>query len=93
MVVDHLLAISYCLGCRVGYFELSLVDYWGQAGWDSFFVRTLVPMEWVEQGRGIELVALVMHSIFVGVVVPQMWEFAPHTIVLAKPWPKSTAVE
>ena len=28
-VVDRLLAIGYCLGCGVSYFELSLVDYWG----------------------------------------------------------------
>ena len=43
-------------------------------------------MERVEQGQGIELVALVVRSIFVGVVVPRMWEFSPHTVVLAKPW-------
>ena len=48
-------------------------------------MQTLVPMEQVEQGRGIELVALAMHSRFVGLVVPQMWEFSAHTIVLAKP--------
>ena len=51
-------------------------------------MRILVPMEWVEWlgwGWGIELVALVVHSIFVGVAVPQMWAFAPHTAVLAKP--------
>ena len=55
-------------------------------------MRTLVPTERVERGKGIELVALVLHSIFVGVVVPQMWEFSPHTAVLAKPWPGPTAV-
>ena len=55
-------------------------------------MRTLVPTEWVERGRGIELVALVVHSIFVGVVVPQMWEFSPHTVVLAKPWPDPAVV-
>ena len=49
-------------------------------------------MEWVELGRGLELVALVVHNIFVGVAVPQMWEFSPHTTVLAKPWPEPTAV-
>ena len=64
----------------------------GQAGWDGFAVRTFVPMEWVEQGQGLELVALVVHSIFVGVVVPQMWEFPPHTIVLAKPSPELAIV-
>ena len=52
---------------------------------------TLVPKR-VEQGRGLELLVLVVRSRFVGVVVPQMWEFAPHTIVLAKQWPESAAV-
>ena len=42
-------------------------------------------MERVERGRGLELVALAVHSRFVGVVVPQMLEIAPHTVVLAKP--------
>ena len=46
-------------------------------------------MEW---RRGLELVAMVVHIIFVGVVVPQMWEFFPHTIVLAKPSLEPTAV-
>ena len=55
-------------------------------------MRTLVPTERVERGRGLELVALVVHSIFVGVVVPQMWEFSPHTVVLAKPWLELAAV-
>ena len=48
--------------------------------------------EWVEWGRGLELVALVVQSIFVGVVVPKIWAFSPHTIVLAKPWPESAVV-
>ena len=55
-------------------------------------MQTLVPTERVEWGWELELVALVMHSIFVGVVVPQMWEFAPHTVVLAKPWPEPAMV-
>ena len=58
-------------------------------------MQTLVPTEWVgrvEWGRGLELVALVVHSIFVGVVVPQMWAFSPRTVLLAKPWPEPTAV-
>ena len=58
-------------------------------------MQTLVPtewVEWVERGWGLELVALMVHSIFVGVVVPQMWEFSPHTIVLAKPLPEPPAV-
>ena len=55
-------------------------------------MRTLVPTELVERGRGLELVALVVHSIFMGVVVPQMWEFSPRTTVLAKPFPKPTVV-
>ena len=45
----------------------------------------MVRVERVGWGRGIELVALVVHSIFVGVVVPQMWEFSLDTIVLTKP--------
>ena len=55
-------------------------------------MQTLVPTEQVEWGWGIELVALVVHSIFVGVVVPKMWEFSPLTTVLAKPWPELDAV-
>ena len=55
-------------------------------------MQKLVPTERVEQGRGLELVALVVHSIFVGVVVPQMWEFAPHTAMLAMSWPEPAAV-
>ena len=55
-------------------------------------MRTLVSIDQVEWGQGFELVALVVHSMFVGVVVPQMWAFSPHTIVLAKPWPGPAAV-
>ena len=55
-------------------------------------MRTLVPMEWVEPRWGLELVVLAMHSRFVWVVVPQMWEFSPYTIFLAKPWPEPAAV-
>ena len=54
-------------------------------------MQTLVPTEWVERGRRLELVALVVHSRFVGVAMPQMWEFDLHTTVLAKPWPESAA--
>ena len=46
-------------------------------------MQTLVPMERVEWGWGLELVALVVNSIFVGVLVPQMWAFSPHTTMLA----------
>ena len=49
-------------------------------------------MERVERGQGLELVALVVHSIFVGVVVPQMWEFSAHIVVLAKPRPEPIVV-
>ena len=49
-------------------------------------------MEWEEWERGLELVTLVVHSIFVEVVVPRMWEFSPHTTVLAKSWPEPTVV-
>ena len=52
-VVDHLPAVGYYLGSGANYFELSLVDCWGQASWDDFVVRTLVPTEWVEWGHGL----------------------------------------
>ena len=52
----------------------------------------LVPIEWMEQGRRLELVALVVHSRFMEVVVPQMWKFSPHTAVLATSWPEPAAV-
>ena len=84
--------VGCCLGSRVDYFYLALVDCWGQASWDGFVVRTLVPMEWVERARGLAQVVLAMHSRFVGVVVPQMWEFSPHTTVLAKTWSKPAVV-
>ena len=93
LVVDHLPTVGYWPGSRADYFYLSLVDCWGQAGWDSFVVQTLVPTGCVERGQGLELVALVVHNRFVGVVVPQMWEFAPHTAMLAKPWLDPATVE
>ena len=46
----------------------------------------------MELGRVLELLVLVVHSRFVRVAVPQMWEFSLHTAVLAKPWPEPTAV-
>ena len=55
-------------------------------------MRILVPTEWVERGWGIKLVAMVVHSIFVGVVVPQMWEFAPRTAMLSVPRPNPAVV-
>ena len=55
-------------------------------------MRTLVPTRQVEWGRGLELVALVVRNRFVGVAVPQRWEFSPHTTVLAKPWPDPATV-
>ena len=55
-------------------------------------MQILVPMERVEWERGLEIATLVVHSIFLGVVVPQMWEFPPHTALFSKLWPKSTAV-
>ena len=64
----------------------------GQASLDGFTVQAPVPMEWEEWGRGLELVSLLVHSIFVEVVVPQMWEFSQHTVALAKPWPQPAAV-
>ena len=55
-------------------------------------MQTPVPMEWEEGGWGLELVALAVHSRFVEVVVPRMWEFAPHTTVLSKSWLEPAAV-
>ena len=62
------------------------------ASWDGFVVQTPVPMEQVEQGWGLELLALVVHSIFGWMAVPQMWAFAPCIAMLAKPWLEPIAV-
>ena len=48
LVVDRLPAVDFCLGSEVGYSWLTLVGYWGLAGWDGFVVQTPVPMEQVE---------------------------------------------
>ena len=48
LVVDRLPVIDCFLGPRLSYFWLSLVGYWGLAGWDGFVVQTPVPMEQVE---------------------------------------------
>ena len=80
------------LNSQIGCFWLSLVGCWGLVGWDGFVVQTLVPMEWVEQGWGIEPLALVVHSIFGWVVAPQMWAFVLRIAVLVKPRPGPTAV-
>ena len=92
LVVDHLPTVDCFLGFGVGYSWLSLVEYWGLDGWDGFVLRALVPMEQVERGRGLELLALVVHSRFGWVVVPKMWEFSLHIAVLANPRPEPTAV-
>ena len=55
-------------------------------------MQTLVPMEQVEQGWGLELLVLVVHSIFGWVAVPQMWEFSPRIALSATPRPEPTAV-
>ena len=55
-------------------------------------MQTLDSLEWVELGLGLELLELVVHSIFERVVVPQMWAFSPHIAVLAKPRPEPTMV-
>ena len=49
-------------------------------------------MEQVEQGQGIEPLALLVHSRFGWVAVPQMWAFAPRIAVLAKPRPEPAAM-
>ena len=84
-VVDHLPVVGYFFGCGEGYSYISLIDCWGQASWDGFVVQTLVLTGRVAQGWGLELVALVVRNRFVGVAVPRMWEFSPHTTMLAKP--------
>ena len=55
-------------------------------------MQILVPTERVEQGQGLELLALVVHNKFEWVVVPQIWKFPPHTSMLAMPRPEPTAV-
>ena len=49
-------------------------------------------MERVEQGWGLELLALVVHSRLGWVPVPQMWAFVLHIVVSAKLMPGPTAV-
>ena len=93
LLVDHLPVIDCFLGSRVSYSWLSLVGYWGLDGWYSFAVQTPVPMEQLEQGRGLEQLASVVHSRLGWVSVPQMWEFVPHIVVSAKPRPGPAAVE
>ena len=82
LVVDHLPAVNYWLGFGVDYSDPALVDYWGLAGWDGYVVQTPVPMERVEQGWGLEPVALVVHNKFGWVAVPQMWAFSPRILCL-----------
>ena len=62
LVVDRLLAVDWFLGSKVGYSWLSLVGYWGLAGWDYFVVQTPVPMEQVEHGWELAQLSLVVHS-------------------------------
>ena len=91
-VVDLLPTVDYCLGSGISYSWLSLVGYWGLTGWGFFVVQTPVPTEQVELGQGLEPLALVVHSIFGWVVVPQMWAFARCIVFLAKPRPDPTVV-
>ena len=92
MVVERLLVVDYWLGFEVDYSGPTLVDYWGMASWDNFVVQILVLTKRVEQGSGLEPLALVVHNKFGWVTVPQMWAFSLHTIVLAKPLPEPAAV-
>ena len=55
-------------------------------------MQILVPTEWVEQGWGLEPLALVVHNKFGWATVPQMLAFSLHIAVLAMPWPKPVAV-
>ena len=92
LVVDCLPVVDCCLGSWVGYSWLSLVGYLGMAGWVGFVVQTPVPMEQAEQGWAIEPLALVVHSRFGWVSMPQMWEFVSCIVVLANPRPGPTTV-
>ena len=49
-----------------------------------FYVQTLVPTILVKLGWGIEQLALVVHSIFVELGVPQMWASIPNIVVSSK---------
>ena len=55
-------------------------------------MQILVPLVKVEQGQGLEPLALVVHNKFGWVARPQMWEFSLHIVVSAMPSPKPTAV-
>ena len=84
--------VCCCLGSRISYSWLALVGYWGLVGCDDFVVQTPVPIEQVEQGWGLEQLALVVHSRFGWVLVLQMWVFVPCIVVLAKPRPEPATV-
>ena len=49
-----------------------------------FYVQTLVPTILVKLGWGLEQLALVVHSIFVELGVPQMWASIPNIVVSSK---------
>ena len=55
-------------------------------------MQILVPIEQVEQGWGIELLALVVHNKFGWEGVPQMWEFSPCIIVSSMTRPDPAVV-
>ena len=55
-------------------------------------MQILAPTERVEQGRGIEPLALVLHNKFEWVAVPQMWEFSLRIVVSAMPRPEPAAM-
>ena len=64
----------------------------GAVGWDGFVVQTPIPMERVEQGQGLELLALVVQNNFGWVAVPQMWEFSLCIVVSSMPKLEPAAV-
>ena len=84
LVVDCLLVVGYCLNFGLSCFWLALVGYWGLVGWDGFAVKTLVPKVLVELGRGLEWLALVVHSRLGRLGVLQMWAYVLHIVVTAK---------
>ena len=55
-------------------------------------MQILVPTEQVEQGRGLEPLALVVNNKFEQAVVPKMWEFTPRIVVSAMPRPNPAVV-
>ena len=50
LVVGRLLVFGCCPNSYLGYFSLSLVDYWGNVSWDNFVGKKLVLRVLMELG-------------------------------------------